>query len=68
MTISIQTLHDTLIALVVTVGVAVALSLVFVAVSAFVERGRTRVSHSFHATVPAQHATPADDARELVRQ
>jgi len=66
MTISIQTLNDTLVALVVTVGVAVALSLAFVAVSAFIQRGRARVGHAVHSSAPAQQATQTDQARDLV--
>jgi hypothetical protein len=66
MTISIQTLHDTLVALFVSVGVAVALSLAFITVGAFVERGKARSRHALRAAGPAQHQAPADDTRELV--
>ena len=66
MTISMQSLHDALIAVFVTVGVAVALSIAFIAVGAFVERGKARASHAIHRGAPAQHPTQTDDARELV--
>ena len=67
MTISMQTLQDAIIAVVTTVGVAVALSLAFVAAGAFVERGKARAQKVAHAVAaPAQHPTQTDDARELV--
>ena len=66
MTISMQNLQDVLIALLVTIGVAAALSVAFMAAGAFVERGKTRASRAIHAVAPAQHPTQTDDARELV--
>jgi hypothetical protein len=66
-TINMQTLNDAIIALLTTVGIAVALSLAFVAAGAFFERSRKqagRVARTAHA--PAQHPTQTDDARELV--
>jgi hypothetical protein len=69
MTISIQTLHDAIVAVVATVGIAVALSIAFVAVGTFVERGKVRarkVGHAHAVAAPAQHPTQTDDARELV--
>ncbi len=66
MTISMQTLQDALIAVFVTVGVAVALSVAFVAVGAFVERNKARAAHAIHGSGPTQHPTQTDDARELV--
>jgi hypothetical protein len=69
MSISIQTLNDTLIALITTVGVAFALSLAFLAASAFARRGRTHARAAVRAVAaPAQHPTQTDDARELVLQ
>jgi len=65
MTISMQTLQDALIALFVTVGIAVALAVAFAAVGAFVESGKARARYAVHAT-PAQHPTQTDNARELV--
>lgn len=62
---TISTLQDALIALFVTVGIAVALAVAFVAVEAFVERGTARARHAVHAA-PAQHPTQTDNARELV--
>ncbi len=68
MTINMQTLHDAIVALVVTVGIAVALSIAFVAVGAFVERGKAQARKAAHRHVaaPAQHPTQTDNARELV--
>lgn len=66
MSISIQTLHDTLIALAATVGVAVALSLVMIAVGAFVERGKNRLHPARHEPRPAEHVVPGDNSRELI--
>jgi len=69
MTISMQTLHDTLVAIVTTVGIAVALAIAFVAIGAYVERGKARTGKLVHArtaVAPAQHPTQTDDARELV--
>ena len=63
MTISIQALNDTVIALITTVGIAVALSLAFLAAGAFAQRSRTHVRA---AAAPSQHPTQSDDARELV--
>jgi hypothetical protein len=63
MSISIQSLNDTIIALITTVGIAVALSLAFVAAGAFAQRGR---KHARPVAAPAQHATPTDEVRELV--
>lgn len=65
MTISMQSLQDALIAVFVTVGVAVAISIAFVTVGAFVERGKASASHAINRA-PAQHPTQTDDARELV--
>jgi len=67
MSISIQTLNDTLIALITTVGIAAALTLAFLAAGAFARRGRTHVRSAVRAVAdPAQHLTQTDDARELV--
>jgi hypothetical protein len=67
MSISIQTLHDTLIALTVTVGVAVALSIAFVAAAAFFERQKNRAGHAARpAAQMPQHPTQTDSPRELV--
>jgi hypothetical protein len=66
MTISMQSLQDALIAVFVTIGIGVALTVAFTTVGAFVERGKTRASRAIHAAAPAQHPTQTDDARELV--
>jgi hypothetical protein len=67
MSTSIQTLNDTIIALITTVGIAVALSLAFLAAGAFARRGRTHVRSAVRAAAaPAQHPTQTDDVRELV--
>ena len=67
MTINMQTLNDTIVALITTVGIAVALSLAFFAAGAFFERSRKQASRAVRgAHAPAQHPTQTDDARELV--
>jgi hypothetical protein len=69
MTINMPALHDAIVAIITTVGVAVAVSIAFVAIGAFVERGKARAGklvRSHAVAVPAQHPTQADDARELV--
>lgn len=66
MSISIQTLNDTIIALITTVGIAVALSLAFLAAGAFAQRRRAHARGAVRPEVPAQHPTQTDDVRELV--
>jgi hypothetical protein len=66
MTITMQNLQDVLIAVFVTVGIAVALAVAFTTVGAFAERGKARAGRAIHAAVPVQHPTQTDDARELV--
>jgi hypothetical protein len=66
MSISIQTLNDTLIALITTVGIAVALSVALLAAGAVARRSRTHARPAVRAAgTPAQHPTQTDD-RELV--
>jgi hypothetical protein len=67
MSITMQSLNDTIIALVTTGGIAVVLSLAIVAAGASFERSRKhsrRAAHPGHA--PAQHPVQTDSARELV--
>ena len=67
MTINMQTLNDVIVALITTVGIAVALSLAFVAAGAFFERSRNRASRAVRAAhALAQHPTQTDNVRELV--
>ena len=66
MSIDLQSLNDAIIAIVSTVGIAVAVSLAFVAAGAFFERGKARAAQAVRAAVPQQHPTRTDDARELV--
>jgi|HubBroStandDraft_6_1064221.scaffolds.fasta_scaffold101350_1 hypothetical protein len=67
MTISMQTLQDAIVAVLITVGIAVALSIALVAVGAFLQRGKAQARKVAHAvTGPAQHPTQTDDVRELV--
>ena len=69
MTSNFQTLHDAIVAVLTTVGIAVALSLAFVAAGAFVERSKAqarKVVRVRAVAAPAQHPTQTDDARELV--
>jgi hypothetical protein len=64
MTVSFQTVQDTLIALGTLVGIVVVFAIAMVATSALVQRDKTR--HARPGTpVLAQHPTPSDD-RELV--
>jgi hypothetical protein len=69
MTINMPALHDAIVAILTTVGIAVAVSIAFVAIGAFVERGKARtgkLARSHSVVAPAQHPTQTDDARELV--
>jgi hypothetical protein len=69
MTISFQTLHDAIVAVLVTVGIALAVSIAFAAVGTFIERGKARarkVAHVHASAALAQHPTQTDDVRELV--
>lgn len=63
---SIQTLHDTLIALVVTVGVAVFLSIVMIAIGGLFQHRKNRHQASPHPASPAQHVTHDEDSRQLI--
>jgi hypothetical protein len=64
---TMQSLNDTIIAFVVTVGIAVALSLALVAAGASFERSRKKARQSARkGYAPVQHPTQTDDARELV--
>jgi hypothetical protein len=69
MTITMPALRDTLVAILTTVGIAIAVSLAIVAIGAYVERGKARagqLTRKHGAVAPAQHPTQTDDARELV--
>jgi hypothetical protein len=67
MIISIHTLQDVLIALLTTVGIAVAVSIAFMAAGAVFKRDQARVARARRpVAVPAQHPTQTDEARELV--
>ena len=67
MSIPMQSLNDTIIALVTTVGIAVALSLAIVAAGAFFQRGRKQTRQTARPShAPAQHPVQTDSARELV--
>jgi hypothetical protein len=62
-----QTLNDAIVAVITTVGIAVAVSIAFLAIGAFFERGKTQARKATHAiAAPAQHPTQTDNARELV--
>jgi hypothetical protein len=68
-TINMPALHDAIVAILTTVGIAVAVSLALVAIGAFVERGKARtgtLTRSHSVVAPAQHPTQTDDTRELV--
>jgi hypothetical protein len=67
MSVSMQSLHDALVAIVTTVGIAVAVSIALVAAGALFERDRahkTGVRRS--GPMSAQQPTQTDDARDLV--
>jgi hypothetical protein len=67
MSITMQSLNDTIIAFVVTVGIAVALSLALVVAGAFFERSRKHARQAARlGHTPVQHPTQTDNARELV--
>jgi hypothetical protein len=69
MTISMQTLQDTIVAIIATVGIAVAVSLIFVAVGGFVERSKAqarKLAHVHSDAALAQQPTQSDKPRELV--
>jgi hypothetical protein len=67
MSINFQTLHDAIIALITTAGIAVALSLAIIAAGALVQRGKARTLRVAHVIAgPAQQPVQTDDARELV--
>ena len=67
MTITMQTLHDVLIAILTTVGVAVAVSIAFVAAGAVFERGQMRTPKARRPDpAPPQHPTQTDEAGELL--
>jgi hypothetical protein len=67
MTISMQTLHDALIALVTTVGIAVTASILLVAAGAVFERSQARAARANRpGAIPAQHPTHIDEVRDLM--
>ena len=67
MIINMQTLNDVIVALITTVGIAVALSLAFVAAGTFFERSRKQANPAVRAArALAQHPTQTDNAPELV--
>jgi hypothetical protein len=63
---TISTLHDTVVALLATVGVAVFLSIVMIAVGGLCQHDKNRQQASTHSSGPARHVTQDDDPRELV--
>jgi hypothetical protein len=65
MYISTQTLNDALIAILVTVGIAVALSITMIAIGGLFERNK-KLHASRNAADPTQRVTQKDDSRELV--
>jgi ABC-type arginine transport system permease subunit len=65
MSTSIQTLY----AVVVTVGIAVVVSIAFIALGSFGARGKANAQKVVRAVAaPAQHPTQTDEVRELVLQ
>lgn len=63
-----QGLGDVLVAIVTTVGIAVAVSLAFVAAGAVFERGQERTAKAGRrrGATPAQYPTQPDEAGELL--
>ena len=62
----IQTLHDALFAVVLTVGIAAAMSIAFMAAGSLFKRDK---AHAVGAARPvAMHPTRTDDTRVLVRR
>jgi hypothetical protein len=61
-----STLNDAIIAVLITVGVAVAFSVALVLAGAFFERSTWRSRHAVRDSAPAQQPTQTDDLRELV--
>jgi len=67
MSVSMQTLHDALVAILTTVGIALAITIALVAAGAFFERDRAHQAEVRRSgPVPAEHPTQTDDARDLV--
>jgi len=65
--VNIQTLQDALIAIVTTVGIAVAVSIAYIAAGAVYERGQKRTAKARRSgAVSAQHVTQTDEAGELL--
>jgi hypothetical protein len=59
-------LNDAILAVLITVGIAVTFSTALVLAGAFFERSAGRSRHAVRAAVPAQQPTQTDDLRELV--
>jgi hypothetical protein len=59
-------LNDAILAVLITVGIAVAFSTALVLAGAFFERSTARSRHAMRAAAPAQQPTQTDDLRELV--
>jgi MFS superfamily sulfate permease-like transporter len=59
-------LNDAIIAVLTTVGIAVAISIAFALAGAFFERSSVRANRAVRHAGPAQHVTQTDDVRELV--
>ena len=61
-----STLNDAIIAVLVTVGVAVVISIALMLAGAVYERSTWRSRHALRDAAPAQQPTQTDDLRELV--
>jgi hypothetical protein len=59
-------LNDAIMAVLTTVGIAVAISIAFALAGALFKRAGTRDGHTVLEARPAQHATQTDDVHELV--
>jgi hypothetical protein len=67
MTTNIQTLYDALIALAVTAGIAVSLSIAMMAAAAIQQRGRAQAARAARPTADmAKNVSQTDDGRPLI--
>jgi hypothetical protein len=66
MAISMQTLHDALIALTTTVGIAVLLAILMIAVGGLFQHDKNRRHADTPPADPGQHMTSDDHSRQLV--
>jgi hypothetical protein len=67
MSITIQGLHDAIVAVIAVAGIAVVFAVALTVAGTFWDRSRNQARKAVRAVaIPAQHPTQTDDARELV--